>query len=254
MLTGLRRGELASLTASSLHLDATTPYLVLEAKHAKNRQQSEIPMRANLADDLQQWLQDRAGSQGTIQFPSNETHGDEPLFDVPKQLVKVLNRDLAAAGIAKIDDRGRTIDVHALRHSFGSLLSAGGVAPRTAQAAMRHSSIDLTMNVYTDPRVLDVAGALDALPALPLNQHPQDDHRQRATGTDDTTAQSLVAPTVAPKSGNWSKSETIADNSHHQRNAINKREHPRKQEVSAEKQRVAKGIRTPDLRNHNPAL
>ena len=33
---------------------------------------------------------------------------------------------------------------------------------------MRHSTIDLTMNVYTDPRLLDVAGAMEALPALPL--------------------------------------------------------------------------------------
>jgi len=34
----------------------------------------------------------------------------------------------------------------------------GGLTPRTAQAAMRHSTIDLTMNVYTDPKLLDVAG------------------------------------------------------------------------------------------------
>ena len=33
---------------------------------------------------------------------------------------------------------------------------------------MRHSTIDLTMNVYTDPRLLDVAGALEALPGLSL--------------------------------------------------------------------------------------
>ena len=71
-----------------------------------------------------------------------------------------------AAGIDKADERGRTIDVHALRHTFGTLLSKGGVAPRTAQAAMRHSSIDLTMNVYTDPKLLDVQGALDSLPSL----------------------------------------------------------------------------------------
>ena len=31
---------------------------------------------------------------------------------------------------------------------------------------MRHSSLDLTMNVYTDPTLLDVAGALKALPEL----------------------------------------------------------------------------------------
>ena len=29
---------------------------------------------------------------------------------------------------------------------------------------MRHSTLELTMNVYTDPQLLDVAGAIDALP------------------------------------------------------------------------------------------
>jgi hypothetical protein len=29
---------------------------------------------------------------------------------------------------------------------------------------MRHSDIKLTMNVYTDPKLLDVRAALDALP------------------------------------------------------------------------------------------
>src|ERR1039458_5592766 len=68
--------------------------------------------------------------------------------------------------IDKRDERGRTVDVHALRHTFGTHLSKAGVPPRIAQAAMRHSSIHLTMNVYTDPALLDVAGAINALPAL----------------------------------------------------------------------------------------
>jgi hypothetical protein len=33
-------------------------------------------------------------------------------------------------------------------------------------AAMRHSSLELTMNVYTDPALLDVAGAVEAFPAF----------------------------------------------------------------------------------------
>jgi integrase len=49
------------------------------------------------------------------------------------------------------------VDVHAMRHTFGTHLSRGGVEPRTAQAAMRHSKLDLTMNVYTDPRLLVVS-------------------------------------------------------------------------------------------------
>ena len=34
---------------------------------------------------------------------------------------------------------------------------------------MRHASLDLTMNVYTAPSLLDVAEALQALPALSLD-------------------------------------------------------------------------------------
>jgi hypothetical protein len=41
------------------------------------------------------------------------------------------------------------------------------VTPRTAQAAMRRSSLGLTMNVHTDATLLDVAGAMEKLPALP---------------------------------------------------------------------------------------
>jgi len=61
------------------------------------------------------------------------------------------------------------------------LLSRGNVAPRVAQAAMRHSTIDLTMNVYTDPQLLDVAGALDRLPELWLASSPDApaDHLRR---------------------------------------------------------------------------
>ena len=87
-----------------------------------------------------------------------------PLFEIPDSLVGIFDRDLAAAGIDKQDQRGRTLDVHALRHTFGTHLSLAGVAPRVAQAAMRHSSLNLTMNIYTDPTLLDVAGAVNALP------------------------------------------------------------------------------------------
>jgi integrase len=80
--------------------------------------------------------------------------------------VRIFDRDIAAADIPKEDERGRTVDVHALRHTFGTHLSKNGVPPRTAQAAMRHSKLELTMNVYTDPELLDVAGAMESLPEL----------------------------------------------------------------------------------------
>lgn len=101
------------------------------------------------------------------------------------------------AGIPKRDDRGRVLDIHALRHTFRTHLSKGGVAPRVAQAAMRHSKLELTMHTYTDSRLLDVAGALDALPTLPPIDRP-DAQRARATGAD---GRSFLVPTLVPDSG-----------------------------------------------------
>jgi integrase len=234
-LTGLRKGELASLTVRQLLLDADPPYLVLDAKDEKNRQGSTIPLRADLAADLREWLEEKAGAlqeaargAQTVRFDSEAVqpgkrkrvvpaafsgdacqqvtaiHGlpaDTPLFTVPAGLVRILDRDLRLAGIPKVDDRGRTVDVHALRHTFGTLLSRAGVAPRTAQAAMRHSTIDLTMNTYTDPRLLDVAGAVESLPSLPLGPEDGQSETQRivarATGTDDS-GPSRFAPGFAP--------------------------------------------------------
>jgi hypothetical protein len=98
--------------------------------------------------------------------------------------VRIFNRDLEHAGIPKRDERGRTLDVHALRMTFGTLLSRGGVPLRTAQSAMRHSDPKLTAIVYTDPKLLDVFGALDALPSLALTAKPTEaTERVRAVGT-----------------------------------------------------------------------
>lgn len=120
--------------------------------------------------------------------------GDAPLLKVPSGLIRILDRDLAAAGVPKRDERGRTVDVHAMRHTFGTHLSKAGVPPRTAQAAMRHSTLELTMNTYTDPRLLDVAGAMDTLPSLPLDDGPAE--RAAATGTDPGELVPMLVPTT----------------------------------------------------------
>ena len=71
------------------------------------------------------------------QDPPKALPADTLLFVVPAGLVRILDRDVKLAEIPKKDGRGWTIDVHAMRHTFGTLLSRGNVPPRTAQAAMR---------------------------------------------------------------------------------------------------------------------
>lgn len=198
VLTGLRKAELASPTVGRLFLDGPLTCIALNAADEKNREGNEIVLRDDLAEDLRTWL---AGKLAALQAEARTVGepiparlpGDTPLFTVPAGLLRNLNRDLKLAGIAKQDQRGRTLDVHALRTTFGTLLSKGGMAPRTAQAAMRHSDIRLTMGVYTDPKLLDVRGALDALPPLPLDGPMTD--QAKTTGTDPGALAPLLAPT-----------------------------------------------------------
>jgi integrase len=70
----------------------------------------------------------------------------------------------SAAGIPHHDAQGRVVDFHALRTTFVTWLAVSGAHPRSAQALARHGSIDLTMNVYTDLRLVDLKGAVEKLP------------------------------------------------------------------------------------------
>jgi len=185
VLTGLRKGELASLTVGQLDLDGPVAYAILNPADEKNRQGSNIPLRADVATELTSWLEERLremqnaahkmGKPTPARLPAST-----PLLRIPSGLTRILDRDLAAAGIPKRDERNRVVDVHALRVTFGTHLCAAGVPLRTAQAAMRHSKPELTANIYTDPKLLDVAGAIDALPALAL---PSDPAQTRATAS-----------------------------------------------------------------------
>jgi integrase len=200
VLTGLRRGELAALTWGDLMLDvprtdakaerkpAPQPMLTVRASVAKNSKAETLPLRADLAQALRDWRAE-----------CGEPENSARVFRVPAELVKILARDLAAAGIArrvKVKDRkgrdrwridtrdadGRVIDVHAMRTTAGSFLARGGVAPQTAQRLMRHGDYRTTLKHYTDPRLLDTAAALAALPGIGTAPVPEP---LRATGTTD---------------------------------------------------------------------
>jgi integrase len=155
VMTGLRRGELQALEARNLSLDSERPRLTLPGALTKNGDEASIPLVATVATELKEWL------------AATGRKGSDRVFRVPLELIKILKRDLKAAGIPYRDDRGRTVDVHALRHTTATMLARAKVSPRIAQLFMRHSDIKLTMQVYTDPRLLDEEEALNAFPELP---------------------------------------------------------------------------------------
>jgi integrase len=168
--TGLRLGELRALRVRDLFLDGPTPFIRLPAAAEKSRRGADLPLRPDLVGEIRAALGDRlrevqasARERGTIRARLDPA---DRAFVAPVGFLRVLERDLAYAGIAKRDDLGRTVDLHAFRTSLCTHLARAGVPLRTAQAVMRHSDPSLTANIYTDPTLLDTAAAIVALPGL----------------------------------------------------------------------------------------
>jgi integrase len=198
--TGLRLNELRQLTVGQLQLNTDRPCFHLEAGQAKSRKSATLPLRADVAAELRQWLADRAAARqlaaseaAAVRFDPQAARrsnaatdrkraeplpSGERLFNVVDGLLRIFDRDLEAAEIPKQDDRGRTIDLHGLRTTFGTMLAKSGTGVRTAQSAMRHATPTLTMGVYVDSALLDVAAAVEALPGFA----DPDPARRKSTG------------------------------------------------------------------------
>ncbi|MFP6762956.1 MAG: tyrosine-type recombinase/integrase, partial [Planctomycetaceae bacterium] len=257
ILTGLRRGELASLTIGSLEFDGPTPYASLAPGDEKNGKGTDIVLETNLAAELQKWVDEkRKRFSGT-----NSEFMSEPLFAVPASLLRVLNRDLKVAGIPKKDERGRTVDIHGMRMTLATMLNLAGVPPRTAQEIMRHSDIRLTMKNYTDEKLLNVAGALDALPKLTDEMPAVGLHASlQASGTEVSRATALppVFPPANVQTGQMESSVVILPGEFRprllDRNAPRTSPKPTKKALSALKTDRAAGVETKGLEPSTSAL
>lgn len=71
-------------------------------------------------------------------------------------------RDLERAGIEYVNHRGQA-DRNCLRKTYGTHMAIMGVDFRLAVKLMRHSDPRLTMNIYTNPFLLDMKSAIDQI-------------------------------------------------------------------------------------------
>jgi len=125
---------------------------------SKNRKESIHYLRPELAESLRI-------------FRPNDAKPEDFVFRGQMPRIPTFKRDLAAAGITFEDVRGRRIDLHGLRKTYGTMLAAAGVSPRVAMELMRHSDMKLTMGVYTDVAQLPMIAETARLPSLPPT-HP----------------------------------------------------------------------------------
>jgi hypothetical protein len=84
-------------------------------------------------------------------------------------------------GLFTVVDPGRFFNFHAFRHTMGALLAAGGVHPKVAQTIMRHCTVDLTLNRYSNIYRGQESEAVNKLPYLSL---PSIRQKAKVTGTE----------------------------------------------------------------------
>lgn len=138
--TGLRRGEIDSLTWGDIDLAAGT--VRIRAEHAKNKTSVLLPLHPDLRQALVRYFE-------ALGRPASAVRA----FAVPPRL-RAFDRDLKAVGIAKIDDQGRVADFHCLRHSCATRLASENVPLPVAMKIMRHSDPKLTAKAYVDQGAL----------------------------------------------------------------------------------------------------
>lgn len=150
--TGLRASELASMTTSCFNFE--TKSFTIEAANAKNRKKTTLPLHPILCGLLPEFFT-------TLQTP-HLFAGSWASLSMGGKMIK---RDLKRCGIEYEDPDGRVLDFHSLRFTFVTSLAKAGVHPSKAQRLARHSTIHLTMSVYTQLDTEDLRDSLNSLPS-----------------------------------------------------------------------------------------
>ena len=150
--TGLRRNEIAALTPESFDFSGPTPQVRVGGQHTKNRRRADLPLRSDLAAELQAWLVGKPPGVPVFPIRGAATH-------------TMIARDLEDAGIEAAKD-GRRVDFHALRTTTVTALALSGVPLAVAQKIARHSTPTLTANVYAVVGVDELQKAVEKIPSF----------------------------------------------------------------------------------------
>ena len=162
--TGARWNELRQATWGDI--DQRAGLLVLRAENTKSRKARAIP----LTERLQAALKDvRLAQQSLLGRLPQVT---DRVFLAPTGTgwgryttnpMRIFDRVLERAGIARMDARGEKLDIHALRHTFATRLARKHVGLPQAQRLLGHSDPKLTASIYTHLEADDLRGAIAAL-------------------------------------------------------------------------------------------
>jgi len=154
LTTGLRAGELRALTLESI--DVEHGFIILNPSWTKNRKPGEQPIPHKLVEKLMAF-----GLRGTAKILYAKRYGrkdasldnipDNPLLYITTHPSRELRKDLEASGIDFSTAKGK-VDFHSLRVTFVTLTIEAGANLKEGQSLARHSTPQLTMNIYARTR------------------------------------------------------------------------------------------------------
>ena len=153
LLTGMRLGEVAALTWGSLDFDARQIHVVASVTRGtvgtpKGKVARKVPMHPLLVPVLQAHKR----THPTLVFPYQpdplrardaKRIRDTPFLD-SNRLKHPLRRVCTALGIEQVN-------IHGLRHSFGSMLAEADQHPTRIQALMGHADLKTTQQYLHTP-------------------------------------------------------------------------------------------------------
>jgi len=155
--TGLRKREMASLTWADIRFEAGE--IRVRAEETKTKRGRVIPMSTAVTTILRNRHAKQNPSPDDLVLP---TICDRPFYT---QVLSVFKHDVEAAGI---DLDG--VHIHGLRRTFATRLIRAGADPKTVQTLLGHSTLNLTLQLYTDGNAMDLKGAIDKLPSMEVKE------------------------------------------------------------------------------------
>lgn len=143
IFTGMRQGELFALTWDSINWITRKITIDKNYTHGrigtpKNGKTRKIDMSQELMKMLKEWRLACPNSENNLVFPNN----DGEYQDTNNMAKRRFKPSLQRAGID-------SIRFHDLRHTYASLLLANGAPMKYVQHQLGHSSIKMTMDLYT---------------------------------------------------------------------------------------------------------
>ena len=167
--SGLRANELRQLTPE--HLSIEPPGLRLEAAWTKNRENDFQPLFKSLVTMLKTHAEQSIAKQQYRQVINQQGKRaslmkipDNPLLYVPRNCGTLIIKDLAKAGIERINAKGK-LDFHALRTAYINFVLKL-TDTKTLQTLARHADLETTLKHYARTTPDDASNAAEAVGEL----------------------------------------------------------------------------------------